>query len=54
MIALLFQIFINNSFVNSVSGKTFHTINPANKNKIVDVAEADKVRLYNFIWKNNT
>ncbi|KAL5242188.1 hypothetical protein ACI65C_009598 [Semiaphis heraclei] len=36
------QIFINNNFVNSVSGKTFSTINPANKNKIIDVAEADK------------
>ncbi|CAH1724574.1 unnamed protein product [Aphis gossypii] len=36
------QIFINNNFVNSVSGKTFQTINPANKNKIIDVAEADK------------
>ncbi|KAL4096973.1 hypothetical protein QTP88_021831 [Uroleucon formosanum] len=36
------QIFINNNFVNSVSGKTFPTINPANKKKIIDVAEADK------------
>ncbi|KAE9528190.1 hypothetical protein AGLY_012612 [Aphis glycines] len=36
------QIFINNNFVNSVSGKTFQTINPANKTKIIDVAEADK------------
>jgi acyl-CoA reductase-like NAD-dependent aldehyde dehydrogenase len=46
---ILFQIFINNNFVNSVSGKTFQTINPANKNKIIDVAEADKVKLYSFI-----
>jgi aldehyde dehydrogenase (NAD+) len=36
------QIFINNSFVNSVSGKTFSTINPANKKTIINVAEGDK------------
>ncbi|XP_060879078.1 aldehyde dehydrogenase 1A1-like [Metopolophium dirhodum] len=36
------QIFINNSFVNSVSGKTFATINPANKKTIINVAEGDK------------
>lgn len=36
------QIFINNSFVNSVSGKTFATINPANKKTITNVAEGDK------------
>ncbi|XP_050055474.1 aldehyde dehydrogenase-like isoform X2 [Aphis gossypii] len=36
------QIFINNSFVNSVSGKTFPTINPANKKIIINVAEGDK------------
>ncbi|CAI6351710.1 unnamed protein product [Macrosiphum euphorbiae] len=36
------QIFINNSFVNSVSGKTFATINPANKKTIANVAEGDK------------
>nr|QUH22251.1 aldehyde dehydrogenase 1 [Megoura viciae] len=36
------QIFINNSFVNSVSGKTFATINPANEKTIVNVAEGDK------------
>uniref|UniRef100_A0A0B6Z5J3 Omega-crystallin n=1 Tax=Arion vulgaris TaxID=1028688 RepID=A0A0B6Z5J3_9EUPU len=37
------QLFINNEFVNSVSGKTFPTINPATGEKIVDVQEADKV-----------
>ncbi|GJQ72716.1 hypothetical protein Trydic_g1373 [Trypoxylus dichotomus] len=36
------QLFINNEFVNSVSGKTFPTINPTNAKKIVDVAEATK------------
>ncbi|VVC30634.1 Aldehyde/histidinol dehydrogenase,Aldehyde dehydrogenase N-terminal domain,Aldehyde dehydrogenase [Cinara cedri] len=36
------QIFINNTFVNSVSGKKFPTFNPANKKKITDVAEGDK------------
>ena len=40
---VLFQIFINNEFVNSVSGKTFPTINPANGQKICDVQEGDKV-----------
>eukprot|EP00058_Branchiostoma_floridae_P023829 XP_002609319.1 hypothetical protein BRAFLDRAFT_86762 [Branchiostoma floridae] len=36
------QIFINNEFVNSVSGKTFPTINPATGEKICDVQEAEK------------
>jgi len=36
------QLFINNEFVNSVSGKTFPTLNPSTGEKIVDVAEADK------------
>jgi len=36
------QIFINNEFVNSVSGKTFPTINPATGEKIVDIQEGDK------------
>ncbi|CAG2058258.1 unnamed protein product, partial [Timema podura] len=37
-----FQLFINNEFVDAVSGKTFPTLNPTNAKKIVDVAEADK------------
>lgn len=37
------QIFINNEFVNSVSGKTFATIDPCTGDKIADVQEADKV-----------
>lgn len=36
------QLFINNEFVDSVSGKTFATINPATCEKIVDVQEGDK------------
>lgn len=36
------KIFINNEFVNSVSGKTFPTYNPATGDKIVDIQEGDK------------
>lgn len=36
------QLFINNEWVNSVSGKTFPTINPATAKKICDVQEGDK------------
>ena len=36
------QLFINNEFVNSVSGKTFPTVNPATGEKIADIQEADK------------
>jgi len=36
------QIFINNKWVNSSSGKTFPTINPSTGEKIVDVQEGDK------------
>ena len=36
------QIFINNEFVNSVSGKVFPTINPCTGKKICDVQEGDK------------
>ncbi|XP_033097010.1 retinal dehydrogenase 2-like [Anneissia japonica] len=36
------QLFINNEYVNSVSGKTFPTINPTNGEKICDVQEGDK------------
>jgi retinal dehydrogenase len=36
------QIFINNEYVNSVSGKTFPTLNPTTAEKIVDVQEGDK------------
>lgn len=36
------QLFINNEFVDSISKKTFPTINPANGRKIADVSEGDK------------
>eukprot|EP00914_Ancora_sagittata_P033370 GHVO01067269.1.p1 GENE.GHVO01067269.1~~GHVO01067269.1.p1 ORF type:complete len:493 (+),score=90.56 GHVO01067269.1:197-1675(+) len=36
------QLFINNEFVNAVSGKTFPTLNPCNEEKIVDVQAAEK------------
>lgn len=36
------QIFINNEFVNSKSGRTFATYNPANEEKIADVQEGLK------------
>lgn len=35
------RLFINNEFVNSVSGKTFNTINPATEEVICAVQEAD-------------
>ena len=35
------SIFINNDFVNSASGKTFPTINPATGEVICDVQEGD-------------
>ena len=37
------QLFINNQFVDSVSGKTFPTIDPTNEEIICQVAEGDKV-----------
>jgi hypothetical protein len=43
------QLFINNEFVDSVSRKTFPTVNPATGKKIVDVAEGDKVCCFHFI-----
>jgi len=43
------QIFINNEFVNSVSGKTFQTINACNGDKIADVQEGDKADVDNAV-----
>jgi len=43
------QIFINNEFVNSVSGKTFATINPCNGEKIADVQEGDQADVDNAV-----
>lgn len=34
------RLFINNDFVNSISGKTFPTVNPSNEEVIADVQEA--------------
>lgn len=36
------KLFINNEWVDSVSGKTFPTINPCTEEKICDVQEGDK------------
>lgn len=36
------QLFINNEFVNSVSGKTFPCVNPINLQKTADIQEGDK------------
>ena len=36
------QLFINNEFVNSESGKTFPTYNPATEEVIAQVQEGDK------------
>jgi len=36
------QLFINNEFVNSASGKTFPTVNPATGEVICQIQEADK------------
>lgn len=40
------QLFINNEFVDSVSGKTFPTINPSNGEVIANISEGDKVRKF--------
>ncbi|MFS7982438.1 putative aldehyde dehydrogenase (NAD(+)) [Helianthus anomalus] len=36
------KLFINGHFVDSVSGKTFETIDPRTEEKIADIAEGDK------------
>ncbi len=36
------QLFINNAFVDSVSGRTFETINPADETVIAKIAEAGR------------
>ena len=43
------QLFINNEYVDSISGKTFATINPVTEEKICDVAEGDKVSLLKYV-----
>lgn len=42
-IILVIQIFINNEWQDSVSGKVFPTYNPATGEQICEVQEADKV-----------
>ena len=37
-----FQIFINNEFHKSMSGKTFQTVNPTTEDVIAEVQEGDK------------
>ncbi|XP_033749615.1 retinal dehydrogenase 1-like [Pecten maximus] len=36
------QLFINNEWVNAISGKTFPVLNPATEGKIADIQEGDK------------
>lgn len=38
------KLFINNEFVDSVSGKKFPSINPVDESVVAEVAEGDKVR----------
>ena len=52
-ISTFLQLFINNGYVESVSGKTFATINPVTEEKICDVAEGDKVSLLKNLVSNN-
>lgn len=50
-VSIIFQIFINNEFVDAVSGKTFTTINPANGKVLAHIAEGDKVSDFSFIFR---
>jgi len=43
------QIFINNEFINSASGKVFPTLNPTTGEKIVDVQEGDQADIDNAV-----
>ena len=38
----MLQIFINNEYVDSLSGKKFPVLNPSNESVICEVAEGDK------------
>lgn len=40
----ILQLFINNEWQDSVSGKVFPTYNPATGEQICEVQEADKVK----------
>lgn len=43
------QLFINNEWVDSVSGKKFSTINPANEKVIAEISEAEKVNIFCYL-----
>ena len=36
------QLFIDNKFVDAISGKTFPTVDPSNEEVICNIAEGDK------------
>lgn len=36
------KLFINNQFVDAISGKTFATVDPSDETEIAQIAEADK------------
>ena len=36
------QLFIDNEFVDAVSGRTFATIDPSDEDEIAQIAEGDK------------
>ena len=48
-----FQIFINNEWVNSESGKTFPTINPTTGDVITHIQEGDKVMHLEYLTFGN-
>lgn len=45
-LVLTLQIFINNEWHNSISGKKFEVFNPANEEKICEIEEGDKVGFF--------
>lgn len=50
LLFLFLQIFINNEWHDSVSGKTFSTINPATGETIAQIAEGDAVSVFEKRW----
>jgi len=42
-------LFIDNEWCDSVSGKTFETINPSNGKVICKVQEGDEVQYFHFL-----
>jgi len=48
------RLFINNEFTNSISGKTFDTINPATEEIICSVQEADSADVDIAVSKKDT